>query len=470
MASAGDEERALDGNRDNDGVGARAKRRDRALLRGAISTVLVRVTMVLTTFGTFAIAARVLTKDEFGLVAVLVSLWLILTMLDMGIGGALATRVAISHAHDDLVSIRMHVIHALVAMAGIGGLIAVGGSVSALILPWQDWISGDIPAGTLVRSLIITFVAAGAAMPAAVGYMGMSGMQRFATAQVSVAAGGVSALIASVLVALAHPPADVFLLAVLGTPLVVSLGYTAWLVFGVLRGVESAGGFEAARFKSMVRASGYYGLYNLGIVVSMGTSTLIVGSVLGLSEAAVFSVAIRLFNPIISVIAASGSQLWPAITEAIARGDIAWARTSYRRGLIYVAVFSFAASFAIVIFGRWFAELWVGPELVPPLKLLIWTAILTLVLTVTLQVGVVLRAAERMRGAAVLSLCTAVAGVVLSVPMSRAFGASGAAMGATLACLGILLPGLVVLARSSLAAFEAHPIEGSNPAYTSSVS
>lgn len=442
------------------GVGDRANRRDRALRRGTISTVIVRLTMTLTSFGTYAIAARVLTKDEFGLVAVLVSLWTILTMLDLGVGGALATRVAASYAHNDLSSIRMHVNHALVTMSGIGGLIAIGGSVSAVILPWQDWIGGDIPSGTLVRSLIVTFVVAGAALPAWVGHVCMSGMQRFATAQTSLAAAGVSALIACGIVALASPPADAFILAMFGAPLAVYVGFTIWVIFSVLRGVGPVGRFEADQFKSMVRASGYFGLYNISNMISMGTSTVIVGAVLGLAEAAVFSVASRLFSPVFTVIVRAGSQVWPPMTEAIERGDVAWARSSYSRGLTYVAGLSLLSAAAIVALGPWAAELWVGPDLVPSSMLFVWLAIFTVVYAVSLQVGTVLWAVERMRGPALLAVCTAVAGVGLSVLLTSVFGASGAAIGATVACLGILLPGLAVLARSSLRTLEARAEAG----------
>ena len=464
----GADEREPDGfGLSQDGAGERASRRNRALRRGAVATGLVRLATALTSFGTYAIAARVLSKDEFGLVAVLISLWLILTMFDMGLGGALATRVAMSHAREDFAEIRVHVNHALVTLGPSAGSSPSWAASARSSCRGRTGSAVTSPSDTLVRSLIITFVVAGAAMPAAVGHVCMSGMQRFATAQTSLAAGGLAGLAASVVVAFAHPPADVFVLAVLGAPLLVSVGFSAWVVLSVLPSADRTGRFEASRFKAMVRASGYYGLYNIGNMVSMGTSTLIVGSILGLAEAAVFSVAVRLFNPIITVIAAAGSQLWPPLTEAIARGDVAWARSSYRRGLLYVTAISVAASVAIVAIGPWFSSVWVGPDLVPSVTLFLWTAALTVVLAVTLQVGVVLMALERMRGAAVLSVCTAVAGVVVSILLTRTFGASGAAIGATAACLGILLPGSAVLARSSLATETSRPA-GSRTAHTAS--
>ena len=118
-------------------------------------------------------------------------------MFDIGVGSALTTRVAVSHGRDDLAEVRAHVLHALLTLAGIGGLIAVAGAVSAVTLPWHDWIGGDVSSSTLVRCLVITFVVSGMALPAATGFLCLSGMQRYATAQFSVAAGSVAALGAS---------------------------------------------------------------------------------------------------------------------------------------------------------------------------------------------------------------------------------------------------------------------------------
>ncbi len=418
-------------------------------MRGAIAAGTVRLVTAATSYVTLGIAARVLTTEEFGLVAVLISFWLIVTMFDMGLGGALTTRVAVSHARDDLAGIRGHVNHALVALTAIGTLIAVGGTISAIALPWQEWIGGTLPPPTVTRSVIITFVVAGASLPAAIGVLILGGMQRFTIAQVGVAGGSLSTLVATAAVAPLDPPPDVFVLAVLGCPLAVSLGFTFWAIGGVLRGARAPAEFEADRLMSMLRASGWYALYNAGNTIMLGTGTVIVGSVRGLAEAAVFNVSIRLFSPIITVVAASGVQLWPGMTEAISRGDVAWARSRYKRGLAVVAGVSTAASITLVALGRWFAELWVGPDLIPSLNLLVWTAAFSVAVAVTSQANVLLMAVERIRIAATLSVCGAAAGMGASVILVGAVGVSGAAIGALVACAGILLPGVVLLARDT---------------------
>lgn len=439
------------------GVGdaaARNRRRDRAVVRGAFAAAIVRLITAMTSFATLGIAARSLSKNEFGLVAMVISIWLVLTMFDLGIGGALTTRVAASHARDDLVEMRAHVNHALLVLTGVGGFIALAGTVSAVTLPWHAWIGGDVASSTLVRSLVITFVVCGMALPAAVGFLCLTGMQRFATAQSGIAAGGVLAVVASAAAAVAGASAEAFILAMIGGPVAVSLGFTVWVVHGLLRGPGSPDGFKVARFTSMLRASGFYAVFNAANTVSIGTSTLIVGSVHGLAAAAVFSVAIRLFSPIIIVLGASGAQLWPSMTEAISRGDVLWARSRYRRGLIYVTAISSAASLALVGVGPWLAELWVGPTLVPTRGLMAWAAVFSVVVAVTSQANVVVMAVERLRMVTALSVVAAVVSVTSSILLTRNIGVAGALIGATAAFVGILLPGIVLVARNSLRAMD----------------
>ncbi|MFL6088980.1 MAG: lipopolysaccharide biosynthesis protein [Aeromicrobium sp.] len=434
----------------------RAKRRDRALLHGALSTAMVRIITAAASFITLGIAARSLTRDEFGLVAVMSSILLIATMLDFGLGGALTTRVATSHGRDDLHGLREHVDNALVALTGVGAMIALGGTLSVLTMPWHDWIGGTLSSSTVTRCLIITFVISGAMLPTAVGIVTLSAMQRFAAAQMSIAVGSVAAVIATAIVAPLNPPPEAFLLTILGSPLVASLGFTLWARLGMLRGIGRFG-VEREQMADMLRVSGWYALYTVANTVTVGTGTIIVGSAVGLAAAGVFNVAVRLFSPVLTIVTASGAQLRPGITEALARNDVAWARSRHHRGLLVVAAASAAMSLGLVVFGRWFARIWVGDALVPSWSLLIWTAAFTVVLALAAQYAVLVQAVERIRPAAVLAVSTAVAGTVASVVLAQRMGMNGAMIGATVALVLIFVPGIVRMAGGILRSLETVP-------------
>ena len=435
---------------------SRAKRRDRAVVRGTISTALVRVVMAASSFVTLGVAARSLTPDEFGLVAVMSSIFLLAMMLDFGLGGALTMRVATSHGRDDLSGIRSHVDNALPALACVGAAIAIGGTVSAIAMPWHDWIGGTLDSSTVSRCLIITFVVSGASLPAGVGVVTLSSMQRFTSAQASIAAGSIAAVVTTAVVAPLNPPPEVFLITILGSPAAASLGFTLWARFGVLRGLGPFS-FDRDQMASMLRVSGWYALYTVANTVTIGTGTIVVGSVVGLAEAGVFNVAVRLFTPVITVVTASGSQLRPGITEALTRGDVAWVRSRFRRGLVGVAAASSVMSVALVVFGRWLTEIWVGEDLVPSLSLLAWTAAFTMTLAVAAQYAVLLLAVERIRPAAALAVGTAAAAIGGSAFLAWTLGMNGAMIGAFAAILLIFVPGIVWLARGTMQSLVAAP-------------
>src|SRR5687768_10667982 len=112
----------------------RGQNRDSAIPRGVVANVAVRIINAPAAIATLGVAAKSLTAEEFGLVAALFSLWMLLTVLDLGVGGTLVTRVATSHARGDLDEMRRCVREALLALTVIGLLIAAVGTVSAFFL------------------------------------------------------------------------------------------------------------------------------------------------------------------------------------------------------------------------------------------------------------------------------------------------------------------------------------------------
>jgi O-antigen/teichoic acid export membrane protein len=429
----------------------RGKKRDAAILRGVVASVAVRVSNAAVAIVTLGFAARALTTEEFGLVAALFSLWMVLTAFDLGVGGALVTRVASSHARGDLNEMRTCVREALVALTVIGLLIGAVGTVSAFLLPWEEWVGGDTLATATVRpSVILVFVLAGAALPAAIGIITWTGQQRLASAQLAMALRGVFTLVATAAAGYAGLGPWAFILAFVGAPTLMSSALTAWVLFGELGGVVERAGLVARRIVSTIRDSAYYAICNIGNAVAFATGTLIVAAVLGPGEAALFSVASRMFAMVGTLVISSGAQLWPAMTEAITRGDIKWARSRYRRGIVAVGLVTSTVCLGLIVLGQPLARVWVGPALVPSFDLLVWTAAFTVASTVASQACVLLRAVDRMKALAALCVANAVASVVVSVLLTRVIGMSGAAVGALIGCLVVLLPGVAVLAHRIL--------------------
>lgn len=53
---------------------------------------------------------------------------------------------------------------------------------------------------------------------------------------------------------------------------------------------------------------------------------------------------------------------WPAIAEAVARGDLAWAHAAAKRLLLFALAFGLAAAVGWTLLGPWILPLWLGPD------------------------------------------------------------------------------------------------------------
>lgn len=445
----------------------RGRMRDRAVVRGIGATAANRVISAGASLVTLGLATRSLSKEEFGFVATVVSIWMILTLLDLGLGATLSTRVAAAHGRDDPDEMQAHIRDALHALAALGLLVAVAGSTSAFVLPWGRWLGGGLSSASVAPAVVVMFVTAGMTMPGVVGVSTLIGRQRLATAQFTGAAASVATIAVAAGAAAFNLPMWTFVVAILGCPAAVTVAVTVWILIDLPRS-RSQMRFSAARIAATMRVSGYFAIINASSAVTLGAGTLIVASIRGPGDAAVFSVASRVFGVVFAVIAGSGVQLWPALTEALGRDDVAWARARYRHGVIVVTLASFGASSVIVAVGRPLTRIWVGSSLVPSFSVLISLGLLTTIVCGAGQIAVLPLAAERVRPLAIVCIVNAVLGAGASVALTHAIGQAGAAVGGAISSLCILVPGVVLIARSTLhsrsfgetrssSAFDPHP-------------
>jgi O-antigen/teichoic acid export membrane protein len=281
-------------------------------------------------------------------------------------------------------------------------------------------------------------------------------MQRFSAARWSPALGGISTVVIMAALTPTRPGPPLVIGTILGCPLVVSAVYLGWVRFAILGAHRPRRAWQRSELVSMLLASSWYAGYTAANTLTLGSGTVIVGAVRGATDAGLYSVASRLLAPIITVIASSGMLLRPGMTEAISRGDVDWARSRYRRGLVLITGVSLALAMIVVAIGPWIGRLWVGPDLAPSRTLLIWVSAFTVTAAVTYQVTGLLMALERVRVAALLAVCAALVSLVSSVVLTRDLGPLGAAVGGLIGSLGVLLPGVAWLARRALNSLEPH--------------
>lgn len=407
------------------------RQRDRALLSSAGGTVASRAVTALASLITVGLAARTLTGSELGVVSVLTILATYFGFGDFGLGSMLMTRLPAAHAREDFSEMRALVSSVLCALTLVASSIAAIGITSIFLLPWQSLLGAQsIPWPQVRASLLVFFCFGAVGIPAAVGMRVLSAMQRGALIRVWNSSFAVTMVVAVAICSALNAPMWTYVMAITAPSAllgVIQFGQLVCVLYPYLRPDRTA--LNLVEGAHGLWAGAQYAVLSLGWVIAYTLDAIVVSDLLGAAKAAVFGIAARLFSLVGGTLTNAGQQMWPAISEALARGDVAWVRRRFRHSILLSAATVTAGCVAITLFGRSFARAWVGPALVPPLSLLLIMAVWTIYMTVITQYSYLLLAHERIKVLALLGLLIAVVNLLSSIWFTKRFGLAGPIVG-----------------------------------------
>lgn len=420
--------------------------RDRAVVSAAGAAILSRLVMALTLILTLAIAARALSQTELGVVVVLTTIAVFLGFGDFGLGSVLMTRLPAVHARGDAKGSRVLVGTTFSTLIGTGAFFLAAGAVGAYLLPWPSLLGAEqMPESSLRLAVLIVFISGSLAIPASIGARILSSMQSGYVVHVWHAVNGIVVLMLVWAFSFSDAPSWLYVLAIAGTPTVLAILQTTWVFwrrFPQLRPESLAVSFSVAL--ALVRSGGLFAIMSICTVISYNIDSLVVSSILGAEDAAVFSLAARMFILVGGTLTLAGQQMWPALADAIARGHIDWARSRYRRTLTVSTLINAFACIFLVVLGQWLSEIWVGEALVPPTSLLIALGVYTVVSTYVTQAVYLLAAVEKVKAIALLGVVMTVVNLVLSIVLTQSVGIAGPILG-SLGALVLVLAGPVIV-------------------------
>ncbi|HEY1832724.1 MAG TPA: hypothetical protein VGG38_20975 [Acidimicrobiales bacterium] len=441
------------------------KHRDRAVMRSAVATLAARAVSAIGTVAILAIAAHALTKPELGVVAVLTLVSAFLTFGDFGLGTLLMTRLPEANARDDAEGSRQVVGVTFSTLCVTGGLIAALGSASAFLLPWQTLLGAHSLSESTVRPAVIClFVFGGLGIPATIGSRILAAMLRFATSQLWIIAASFFSLCTMVVCAELKLPIWVYVFAIAGVPVLLFMVQTLWVFVWVYPRLRPERLRVPPRLAWVfLKAAWMFAIMSMAAVISYSIDSLVVSSVMGASSAAVFALAARMFTLVGVTIGMVGLQMWSALTDAITRGDHAWARSRFWQTLLISLALTSSACLLLVLFGQDISRVWLGKGLVPPMSLLISLGIYTVYSTTVMQASYLLAAVERVRTFALIGILGAAVNLAASIWLTHVFGLPGPILGSIVALVFVATVPLIVLVRRELGALDG----GSGPKHAS---
>jgi O-antigen/teichoic acid export membrane protein len=342
-----------------------ARRRNRSIGLAVATSFLSKGGNVLLQLLSIPIAVRVLGREEYGLFATVNLSLSLVTLLQVGVGPALTHGLAKARADGDETGQRELGSTAFFLMTGLAALAGVVLAAVLCFVPLTT-LYGETVAGresvlrpalwTCLGLFLLLFV--------------LNLTDRVREGHLEVASNNLWGAVGNVTAALFVgvgvwfvPQVWFLVLAVHGAMVLAKLGNTAalWRRHRLMRPDPAAFRGERARhlFSDGVAFSTCFVVAG---IIEYNFCGWLVNRIHGLADIALYNVLISLTVMQLGFVVMLSAPTWPAVAEALARGDRPWAKRAARRLHLYGAAFALCSATGLVLLGPWLLPLWLGKE------------------------------------------------------------------------------------------------------------
>ena len=291
-----------------------------AVLANIISKSMAMAVMVLSV----SLTIPYLGAQRFGVWMTVASFATMLSLLGLGVGNALVNHVAGRRAIQDPVLLRQAITGGLGFLMLLGLVVGASLSMLAVVLPWDRIIRTDdafllMEARDAARLFAVLF---GLSLLTTGIQSVFAGLQRNFEVHLVSALGSMVSLGALWLAAHWQAGIPVLLAASFGIPLLSTFCLLGLLVRRDLISLHQFRIAVATETPALLRIGGLFFVLQLGGMVGWGADTLIISSVLGPAQVAVYSVVQRLFQFVTQPLTMMNGPLWGAYADAHVKGDV----------------------------------------------------------------------------------------------------------------------------------------------------
>jgi O-antigen/teichoic acid export membrane protein len=352
----------------------------------------------------------------------------LMTFTDLGLGNGLMTLVAEDDGRDDEEEAARHASNAFFGLTAVASLLGVVFAVVHPFVPWEELFNvsssrASSEAGAATAVMVACFLLT---MPLTVVQKLQLGYQDGLRKGLWDAAGCLVALVGIVVVVIAEGSLPLLVGAFAGGPLVAALVNTGvWFGRTHPRVRPRWSLVRRETTLELLRVGFVYMLLQLAAMVAFFSDALILARILGPEAVADYSVAWKLFSVVSLTLSLALAPLWPAYSEAAARHDAGWVRSTLRRSIRLTLLATVPASCVLLVLAEPLIELWTDARADPPFALLAALAGWTVIGSVGVGLAMFLNALKIVRLQLVVALAMAVTNVALSIALTHAVGIEG---------------------------------------------
>jgi O-antigen/teichoic acid export membrane protein len=358
-----------------------AERNRRAALTGGVATV-ARAVQVGSSLITIPLTLKYLGNERFGLWMTISSVLAMAAFADFGIGNGVLNTVAKAFGKDDKPGIRKAVssgfaILSTIAVLLIGSFFAIYGFVN-----WANFFRVVSPQARSEAGPALAVFATCFALNISMDVvqrvqLGLQQGYRYSLWQLCGSITGFIGVLSGIWL---HVSLPWLVVAIAGAPIFATT-LNAIHFFGFVRpDLRPTRRLVTGNVISEItKLGGLFFVLQIVASISFSGDSFIIARTLGAVSVPEYSIPQRMFSLITMMSAMLVAPLWPAYSEAISRGHLAWVRRTLRRSLLLVFGVASVASGLLLLLSYHLIYWWVGSRVHPPFLLLLGLAIWTVV-------------------------------------------------------------------------------------------
>lgn len=374
------------------------------------------------------IAIRGLGAERYGIWLTLASALSFLRVSDLGVAQGLVTELGRSSAVGDDQAIRAWISSAWVLVLAIATLLLL---TAAILIPfgeWRHWLHApaEVLNWEVLGALVIAAVTLAASLPLSLVHKFYVGLQRGYIHSYFALAGNLISVATLLAAAFLAPNLVTLMLALAIAPLFAQCMSAIYAFFWHWPQYKPKFGLaERWRTRELAQTGALFVVLQLSALGVWQTDNLVITHLMGPAAVSRYNVTFQLASTFVGLIGMWLAPLWPAMTEAFARNDLSWVRSTLRRQSSRSLAMTIGGACGILALGRPFVSLWVGPALAPDWGFLVAVAAYMPIFVCCTLATTALKASGKVRGLAAYGLAAAISNVILSLWWGKVLGLVG---------------------------------------------
>lgn len=402
--------------------------RYKRIVKGFLSAFFSKGTNLVVSALSVPLALRYLGSEAYGLWITISGSINMFVLLDIGIANTLTNLISEAYAEDDKDRARAYFSSAFWSICIIASVIGV---IALAVWPHVNWSSlfhVETPSlkGETSKAVGIAFLVLLLSLPAGLSARVLAGYQEVHVANIFASLGSILSLAGICLAVWKHFSLSM-LLAAYAFPIVASsLCCLAWVLISHKPWLRP--GLDCVRFEDVTRifqTGGQFFAIQLAGLIVFNSDNLIISHYLNPSAVTPYNVTYRLVNYVMGIQMLMMPSLWPAYSEAYAKGEIGWLRSAYNRARLVTISILIVGGAVLLLFGKKIIHWWAGASAVPDNPLLWMMCLWMAICAITVNQSTLMGAVSRVKRQAIFGGIAALCNLAFSIYWVRRFGPLG---------------------------------------------